>query len=113
MKCNEHSMDILTDTKSLTDLLMPPIPPTYGVYPHTTCRYPLAQRHTGKHIDVWGCWTYGEVSKHGGPPASPYNMHIPSRTTDVHGSIGDKQGVFAHMGHWGCLNVWDIQCMEA
>ena len=52
MKHNGHPMDVLTDTKSLTDVLKPP-PPTYGMS-LSTCTKPRTYRHAREHINVWG-----------------------------------------------------------
>ena len=56
MKHNRHPVDILTDTKCLTDVLMPPDPQHMGCIPYITCRYPLehidVQESMG-HTDVW------------------------------------------------------------
>ena len=38
VKHNGHPMDVLTDIKSLTDVLMPPDPEHMGCFPYSTCK---------------------------------------------------------------------------
>ena len=41
MKHNGHLMDVLTDTKRLTDVQKPPSPPTYRMFPPQCMQQPL------------------------------------------------------------------------
>ena len=104
MKQNEHPMDVLTDTKNLTDVLMPPNPQ------HMDC-FPIVHADIPYNIDIQGsiqmcgwCWTHGEASKPMGVSKykeGPLHLHItciyPLGHTGAQESIEDIQGVFEHM----------------
>ena len=101
MKHNGHPMDVLTDTKSLTDVLKSPRPPTYGMFPLTHAITPRTYRPARKHINVGGVGCMGRHPNTLGcpnrkrPPASPNHMQIPPEHADAQQSIWDI------WGHWG------------
>ena len=78
-------MYVLTDTKTLTDMLTPPDPQHKKCFAHRKCKYPIEYTDTGKHTMNGRCLTYGRHPlplggvQHMGP-TSPYHMQIPPRT---------------------------------
>ena len=109
IKHNGHPMDVLTDTKSLIDVLTPPKPPTYGL---CTCRYPLEHRHTGMDTDICGCWTLKRcpsiwgISKHMEGPLYPHHTCRYPLEQMHRGALETYRGVFEHTGaskHMGCV----------
>ena len=72
MKHNRHPRYVLTDTKSLADMLTPPDSQHKKCFAHRTCRYPVEYTDTEKHakhgggghmgrhpLPLRGCPTYG------------------------------------------------------
>ena len=79
-------MGVLTDTKSLTDMLTPPDPQHKKCFAHRTCRYPIEYRDKGEHTMHWGVRHMGrhplplKVVSNIWAPTSPYHMQTPPRT---------------------------------
>ena len=113
MKHNGHPSDVLTDTKSLTDMLINPRLPTYWCIPYSICRYPLEHTdiqgsiqmcggvgHKGSCPNVWGCPNIWQA------PCTPYHMQILPRANGWTGEQWGHTGVFELMGALGHLNKW-------
>ena len=106
MKHNGHLMEVQTDTKSLTDVLMPAqTPQIWGVTPiahaddHRTYIQGSIQmcggvRHMGRHPNAWRVFKHKE-----GPLRPTITCRNILEHTDAMGSIGDiweHQGVSEH-----------------
>ena len=61
MKHKGHQIYVLTDTKSLTDMLTPPDPQHKKCFAYRTCRYPIEYTDRGAY-NAWRVLDTGEAS---------------------------------------------------
>ena len=101
-------MDVLTDTKSLIDMLTPSDPQHKKCFAHRTCRYQIEYTDIQWSIQWMGVLdTWGGINsplggvQHMGATLHPHiTCRYPLEHKDAQGSIGDI---------WGCLNIWGCQ----
>ena len=113
MKHNGHPVDLLTDIKSLTDVLKPPAPQHMGCPPTAHAITPRTYRHArehimyggvghmGRHPNTWGCPNKRRA------PCIHYHMQIPPTTYTYTGEH------WRHMGALGYPNIWGFQTYGA
>ena len=110
MKHNGHPMDVLTDPKSLADVLTPP-DPQHKEFPHSTCKYLPEHTDIQGAYNLWKCWTPGKApplpwgSNRCRTPHPHITCRYPLEHTDTQGSMGTYK-VFEHMRGVGGIQMY-------